>query len=244
MTNRRTNYSMAARWFLAILACTILWSTLQAQEAPPPIPTPDSERTPAYPVVRVIDARTVTVLADNEERGILLCGVRAPNTKAGRDRLQNFLENLLCAEAVFLQYDPPSVQASQGPRPAYLFRAPDGLFVNLEVIRQAYAKVQAQPAFEYVDVLRCYERRAKLAKKGVWAPRSKPRQPIKSVAGTTQPAPDPDKIIVYVTKSGKKYHRKDCYHLRKSSRAISLREAVKKGYGPCSHCKPPTLENP
>lgn len=43
--------------------------------------------------------------------------------------------------------------------------------------------------------------------------------------------------IVYVTKSGSKYHRGNCRHLVKSRIAISVVEA-KKRYEPCKACKP------
>lgn len=42
---------------------------------------------------------------------------------------------------------------------------------------------------------------------------------------------------VYVTATGSKYHRAGCGYL-KSSRAISLSDAVAAGYTPCSRCKP------
>jgi len=186
----------------------------------------------------------VSVLVDGEERKLMLCGVSAPATEAARDQLLRFLENLLIAEEVYVRYDLVSGRDSDSPRPAYLFRAPDGLFVNLEVVRQGYAEVQAEPACEHLRLLRHYERRAKQAQKGVWAPRSQPERVDKLRAASSQPASDPDEIIVYVTKAGRKYHRKGCYHLRKSSRPITLREAVEKGYEPCSHCKPPVLQNP
>jgi len=49
----------------------------------------------------------------------------------------------------------------------------------------------------------------------------------------------PCEIIVYITKTGKKYHRWDCRYLRKSSIPISLTEAKRRGYKPCKVCKPP-----
>lgn len=47
-------------------------------------------------------------------------------------------------------------------------------------------------------------------------------------------------IIVYVTNTGKKYHRGTCRYLKKSKIPISLEDAKRQGYGPCSVCKPPT----
>ena len=52
------------------------------------------------------------------------------------------------------------------------------------------------------------------------------------------PAPkDPVKDTVYITKTGKKYHRGNCRYLRKSKIAISRKKAMKR-YKPCKVCKP------
>jgi cbb3-type cytochrome oxidase cytochrome c subunit len=51
---------------------------------------------------------------------------------------------------------------------------------------------------------------------------------------------DPATITVYVTKTGEKYHRDGCRYLRQSRIPMSLKEAASR-YGPCSVCKPPTL---
>ena len=48
--------------------------------------------------------------------------------------------------------------------------------------------------------------------------------------------------IVYVTKTGEKYHTGQCSSLKKSKISISLGEAVAKGFGPCQRCKPPILD--
>jgi micrococcal nuclease len=50
--------------------------------------------------------------------------------------------------------------------------------------------------------------------------------------------------LVYVTSSGKKYHRETCSSLRRSKIALSLEEAVRSGYTPCSVCRPPALNSP
>ena len=48
--------------------------------------------------------------------------------------------------------------------------------------------------------------------------------------------------IVYITKSGTKYHRGTCSYL-KSKYEITLGEATSLGYTPCSRCNPPRLDN-
>ncbi len=50
----------------------------------------------------------------------------------------------------------------------------------------------------------------------------------------------PPEVIVYITRTGKKYHRLGCRYLRKSCIPISLTEAVQQGYTPCKVCKPPS----
>jgi len=53
-------------------------------------------------------------------------------------------------------------------------------------------------------------------------------------------AAGPD-TIVYVTKTGAKYHTGGCASVKKSKIAISLERAVIK-YQPCKQCNPPVLD--
>jgi hypothetical protein len=50
--------------------------------------------------------------------------------------------------------------------------------------------------------------------------------------------PDED-VTVYVTKTGKKYHKEGCQHLRRGRIPSKLNTAKTSGYTPCSRCKPP-----
>ena len=43
---------------------------------------------------------------------------------------------------------------------------------------------------------------------------------------------------VFVTRTGKKYHRDGCQYLRQSKRKIGLSAAIDKGYTPCKVCRP------
>jgi endonuclease G len=47
---------------------------------------------------------------------------------------------------------------------------------------------------------------------------------------------------VYITNTGEKYHTGRCASVRNSKTAVSLGEAVTKGYEPCKRCKPPVLD--
>ena len=46
------------------------------------------------------------------------------------------------------------------------------------------------------------------------------------------------KKIVYIAKTGKKYHLENCRTLRGEKEAIDLNEAIKNGYEVCKVCKP------
>jgi methylphosphotriester-DNA--protein-cysteine methyltransferase len=49
--------------------------------------------------------------------------------------------------------------------------------------------------------------------------------------------------VVYITKTGEKYHTEECSSVRNSKIAVTLGEAVSKGYEPCQLCKPPILDD-
>jgi len=46
-------------------------------------------------------------------------------------------------------------------------------------------------------------------------------------------------VTVYITRTGKKYHRDGCRYLRKSRIPISLKQAKARCYTPCKVCNPP-----
>ncbi len=51
----------------------------------------------------------------------------------------------------------------------------------------------------------------------------------------TPPSTD---TVVYITETGAKYHRAGCQYLRHSSIPIERAEAIRRGYTPCSVCRP------
>ena len=71
---------------------------------------------------------------------------------------------------------------------------------------------------------------------------SAPATPSSATAMQKAPPPPADNgdTIVYITKTGAKYHSAGCSSLRKSKIPIKLRDAVK-NYGACKNCKPPLL---
>jgi len=61
-----------------------------------------------------------------------------------------------------------------------------------------------------------------------------------AVTPPAQPQVTQKEVTVYVTNTGKKYHRAGCRYLSKSQIAINLSNAKAEGYTPCSACNPPT----
>jgi micrococcal nuclease len=61
------------------------------------------------------------------------------------------------------------------------------------------------------------------------------------VPGHTEEVDSSAATIVYVTNSGSKYHVDGCSSLRRSRIAVTLADAARSGYGPCSICNPPLL---
>ena len=58
-----------------------------------------------------------------------------------------------------------------------------------------------------------------------------------------QPAPQQQaqtkEQTVYITRTGKKYHRATCRYLSRSKISTTLKDAKANGYSACSVCKPP-----
>lgn len=50
--------------------------------------------------------------------------------------------------------------------------------------------------------------------------------------------------IVYITKTGTKYHLEGCASLRGAGIPVELSEALSRGYEPCKRCSPPPAESP
>jgi endonuclease YncB( thermonuclease family) len=227
---------------MSLFALVALLPVAQAiQDDAPAYPSPElASLTPAS-VARVEGVDRVTLRSDDGETTVRLIGVRAPRRGSHEQVALDALKRMLEGERVYLVLD--GVQGDVANSAAgYLFRAPDGMFVNLEMVRQGYAQAAAG-RFSHRALFRHYERVAESAGKGVWG-----AAPVRRTSeGKVEPRPaeegeqyaDAD-TIVYVTRTGKKYHREDCPHLRFSRKPIRLGEAVRR-YGPCGTCKPPVL---
>jgi len=66
-------------------------------------------------------------------------------------------------------------------------------------------------------------------------PAKPPSAPVKANVQKAEPASP----TLYITRTGKKYHRGSCRYLRQNKIAISLSDAKRRGYTPCKVCRPP-----
>lgn len=192
----------------------------------------------AYRVVRIIDGDTVEIQYNGQLRSVILIGVDTPETVHPNKPVEPFgkeasayIRNLLLGESVYLRFDGSRTDSYDRLR-AYLYRAPDGLHVNLEVVRQGYGKVYTGSTFKHIALFQHYEGRARETGKGLWGNISGG-----SSGSSSEIDEVPRTITVYITRTGAKYHRGNCRYLRYSKIPISL-ERAKRSYGPCSVCRP------
>ena len=192
-------------------------------------------KTDRWDVVEVVGADRLIIRNAGKQRTVKLVGVAEPETEwpkaapaANHLLAAEFLSNLLAGEKVVILETRRNVAEAESLDAVKLFRAPDGLYVNLEMVRQGYVNLSPAGLGNELDLFRTYQERAKLIGKGLWN-KSSALVPV---------ATKPGGAAVYVTKTGKKYHRQDCQFLSKSKIALGLGEAKKRGFTPCRICKP------
>jgi micrococcal nuclease len=231
----------------ALLAMLILPSAAfgadASQSAAIAQPFPDFSNQASYRVERIIDGDTVELAIDGQRVKVRLVGIDTPESHfPGRpveryaDEATEFVRGLIDGRSVYLEYDAMcDRQDSFGRTLAHLYRAPDGLWVNLEIVREGLGIVYDRFPFTYQELFQHYEDEARAAARGLWSTAS---------AGSAQTGANGDARtgavqVVYVTKSGAAYHRHDCPHLGDSKTAVLLGVARDRGLKPCGACRPP-----
>ena len=126
--------------------------------------------TPNATLVRVTDGDTITVRLDGRNEKVRLIGIDTPETKKPDTPVQcfgpeasAFTESLLPeGTALYLERD-VEPRDRFGRLLAYVYLAADGTFVNLEIVRQGYARLLTIPpnvahVDEFVEAARAAER--------------------------------------------------------------------------------------
>jgi len=169
-----------------------------------------------YMVLRVIDWDRVELRSGESIR---LIGVKAfPNLSSTRFQIISFLDSLLIGKAIELESDEDLPESR-----AYLWR--DSLLINVELLRRGWMQVWDDTIqFKYRDIFLTAENAARQNKSGGW-----------KFAASVDSAKAVGDDTVYVTKSGKKYHRVDCRLLPQNKTALPLSQA-RVDYSPCRLC--------
>jgi len=195
--------------------------------------------------VRVVDGDTIVL--DGQET-IRLIGVDTPETKDPRKPVEafgqeayEFTKGLVEGKKVRLEYDQERID-KYGRTLAYVY-LDDGTFVNAQIILQGYGHAYTAFPFKYMENFRGYERMARERGLGLWGQEQKETTaPAPKTVTPKQSTSSNENVTVYITKTGAKYHSAGCRYLSRSMIPISLKDAVARGYTPCSVCNPPRLK--
>ncbi|MBL4591928.1 MAG: thermonuclease family protein [Phycisphaerales bacterium] len=238
------------------------------REVIPTAAVPELNKMQLVEVVRIVDGDTIVLDIQGKETLFELLAVNSPEfierdpTPRKYSRQAWFaLNTLLDGESVYIHMDPAYRKNAAGRMTGYLFRAPDLLFVNQEIVRQGYAKHKSSHSTVFAESLAWWQQHAKDANKGIWnideAVIVDP-EPVPTPAKAPEPTPAPADVVipatlvpatpagsesdrpdqfVFLTKSGSKYHTKDCRYHSPSSRRIH-RDDARKEHGACKVCKP------
>jgi len=167
-------------------------------------------------ILRVIDGERVELRSGAMLR---LAGVQAfPNLASNRLQTLSFLDSLVIGKAIELEFD-TNLPESCG----YLWR--DSLLINVELLRRGWVQVWDDTAwFKYREIFLAAENAARQNKSGGW-----------KFTAVVDSAKVVGNDTVYVTKSGKKYHRAGCRLLSQNRTALLLPQA-RVDYSPCRVC--------
>ena len=204
-----------------------------------PYPFEDFSNDTAYLVLEVVGKNAVKIQYKERLTMVKLLGIGTsitthPNLSINllEKKPDPLMRDLLLGEFVYLRFNTNKIDAD-GQLWAYLYRAPDGLFINLELIRQGYNRTNTQFLLQHRELFKYYEKRAQVIRKGRWHSTTKTN--IKRTRGSNNNDADQ---IVYITRAKAKYHRAGCRFLV-SRKPLKLEEAKKNNYKPCRLCTPP-----
>lgn len=232
--------------FAALITTTQAHSDRSITTQTPRLQAPEYQSLQSGTVTRVLDQNTILVEIDGKATRIDLLGVSGATTPQHRNQSSAAIETLsmlTLGEIVRIQYDPNGETNRSNKRVAYLYRAPDNLFVNLELIRQGQSRFTKNSMSIHIPIFEHYEQRAKQLMRGIWEP-GKPLPP-QETPEEKAPTPSVDKSpsqipgTIYITRHGTKYHLKDCPHLTDSTRPTT-RDKIESTHQPCKTCTPDT----
>jgi len=128
-----------------------------------------------YRVVRVIDGDTVSICCFGKKpQTVRLLGINAPeatskNIQPGGLEATAYLKALVEGRSVYVGNEPKARVDRFGRKLLYLWRAPDKVFLNLQLVEEGLARFEPRFRVRFKSALMGAESRARKAKKGVWS---------------------------------------------------------------------------
>ena len=114
-------------------------------------------------VLGVVDGDTIKIEYEGRSATVRLIGVDTPETVHPNKPVEffgkeasAFTKNPLIGESVYLRFG-NETRDKYNRLLAYVFRSPDGLFVNLEIVRQGYGHAYVKYPFEHMELFRDYD---------------------------------------------------------------------------------------
>ena len=132
-----------------------------------------NHKTPGYVVLGVVDGDTIKIRYGGKKESIRLIGVDTPETvhpdippePFGAEATE-FTKRLLQGEKVVLRFGRQR-RDRYGRLLAFVYRASDNQFVNLEIVRRGFGRVYGDDFPEHKRFLKA-QREAQAEKKGIW----------------------------------------------------------------------------
>jgi micrococcal nuclease len=181
--------------FVVAAAVVLVLASPEGGPRPQLLPAPAAAEANGT-VVRAVDGDTVVVQIGGATESVRLIGVDTPETVDERKPVQCYGPEASARTAALLPAGTPvrlerdtEARDQYGRLLAYLFRASDGLFVNLSLVRDGFGTVLAiAPNTTFVTQLRDAERSAKAAGVGLWGACGGPGVPAAATSTTGPPA--------------------------------------------------------
>ena len=128
-----------------------------------------------YQVVRIIDGDTFEIQYKGKPTSVQLIGVNAPEfvhpdipPEPYGEEASKFLREVLLKKSVYLRFE--DNERDQYDRLiGYVYRSSDDMFVNLEVIREGYGRVDPRHLpLKHEELFKTYQCRAREIQRGMW----------------------------------------------------------------------------
>ena len=129
-----------------------------------------------YPVVKVVDGDTITVLLGSKKETLRLIGINTPETVDPRRPVEcfgkeasDYAKGRLMNTSVMLTNDPTQADRDRYGRLLRYVYLPDGSFINQEMIEKGYAyEYTYSTPYLYQTAFKQAQTQAQQLKKGLW----------------------------------------------------------------------------